>query len=122
MSSISGTRARPFSVKRVLDPRRDLGIGAPLDDPLLLERAQAQREGARADPLERALELAEALASVGQVADHEERPLAGDDLRATTDWTGILSHSVGQIGQRVGSIDSSPTAKAEYSSMLYELK
>ena len=48
--------------ERVLDPRRDLGIGAALDDPLLLERPQAQRERAWADPVERALELTEAVA------------------------------------------------------------
>ena len=69
MSSISGTRARPFSVSAVLDPRRHLGVGAPLHDPVLLERPQPQREGARADPLQRALQLAEALASVGEIAN-----------------------------------------------------
>ena len=35
--------------ERVLDPRRDLGEGVALHDALLLERAQAQREGARRD-------------------------------------------------------------------------
>src|SRR5215204_6920486 len=39
--------------QRVLDPGRDLREGLAGDDPLLLQRAQAQREGARGDPLER---------------------------------------------------------------------
>src|SRR5439155_2693674 len=76
----------------VLDPRWDLRVGAALNDALVLERPQAKRKRARADPIERPLQLTEALTSVGQVANHEEGPLAGDDLRATTHWTGILSH------------------------------
>src|SRR5512133_1792269 len=47
--------------ERVLDPRRELRIGVPLDDALLLEGTEAKREGARADPLQRALQFAEAL-------------------------------------------------------------
>src|SRR5215218_7857491 len=71
--------------ERVLDAGRDLGKGVPLDDALLLQRAKAQREGARADPRERALELAEAAAALGQVANHEDRPLAADDVRGGAD-------------------------------------
>src|SRR5919198_1835965 len=78
--------------ERVLDPRRHLRVGPPLDDAVVLQRAQPEREGARADALERSLELTEPLAALGQVADQEERPLAGDDLRTASDWTGILGH------------------------------
>ena len=49
--------------QRVLDPRRNLGEGVARDDALLFQRPQAQRERARADPLQRALQLAEAAAS-----------------------------------------------------------
>src|SRR3954466_16212645 len=73
--------------QRVLHPRRDLGEGLPLDDSLLLERAQAQRERAGRDALERALQLAEARAAVGEVTDQEDRPLAAEDLGTCADWT-----------------------------------
>ena len=92
MSSIRGTRALPLSVSSYVDPGRDLGIGAALDDSLLLQRPQAQREGARADPLERSLELAEAQRVVGEVANDEEGPLAGDDLRRAADRTALIEH------------------------------
>ena len=45
--------------ERVLDARRDLGERLTLDDPLLLQGAQPQRQRAGAYPPERALELAE---------------------------------------------------------------
>ena len=48
--------------ERILDARRNLWKGVRSDDRLLLQRAQAQRERARADPRERAFELAEARA------------------------------------------------------------
>src|SRR6266487_1872043 len=57
--------------EQVLDARRNLGERRALDDALLLERAQAQRQRTRADALQRALELAEARPAVGQVANHE---------------------------------------------------
>src|SRR4051794_15742485 len=104
----------------VLDPGRHLGIGPSLDDPMLLQSTQAKREGARADPLQRALQFAEPLASVRQITDHEERPLAGDDLRATTNWTGILSHRFDNSD--AGLSPASTRTKPQYSSMLYELK
>src|ERR1700733_11667570 len=50
----------PLVGQRVFDPGRNLGVGVALDDPILLERPQTQRQRARADPGERALELAEA--------------------------------------------------------------
>src|SRR4051812_49491730 len=56
----------------VLDARRDLGVRAALDDALLLERAQAQRERPRADAGQRALELAEPRAALGQIADQKQ--------------------------------------------------
>src|SRR5918996_313139 len=43
--------------ERVRDPGRNLGIGLALHDSLLFQRPEAQREGARADPVERALQL-----------------------------------------------------------------
>src|SRR4051794_34726617 len=69
----------------VLDARRDLGEGLAGDDALLLERAQAQAQRPGRDAFQRALQLAEALAAVGQVADHEERPLAADDVGGPAD-------------------------------------
>src|ERR671937_663064 len=91
-----GDESPPYLGQPVLDPRRYLRVRAALDDAVVLERPQPQRERPGADSLERSLQLAEALASVGQVADHEERPLAGDDLRATSNWTRILSHLGGR--------------------------
>src|SRR3954464_12835836 len=60
--------------QRVLDARRDLGVGVALDDPLLLQRAQAQGEGARADALQRALELAEPRVALREIANEQQRP------------------------------------------------
>ena len=74
----------------VLDARRDLGIGAPLDDALRLERPQPERQRAWADPFERPLELAEAVRTLGEVTNDEERPFAGDDLRGLANGAGLL--------------------------------
>ena len=92
MSSISGTQRLALGRERVLDPRRHLGIGVALDDALLLERPQPQRQRPRADAGERALELAEAAAALGQIADDEDRPLAADDVRGGADGTGGIAH------------------------------
>ena len=73
--------------QRVLDARRDLGERLALDDARLLEVAQAQRQRARADPAERALELAEARVALREVADDEQRPLGADDVRGAADGT-----------------------------------
>src|SRR5271165_1254314 len=70
--------------ERVLDARGHLGERVALDDALLLERTQAQRQRARADPRERAFELAEARAPLRQVAHEQQRPLAAHDLRGHT--------------------------------------
>src|SRR5262245_46696181 len=86
--------------KRVLDARRDLGIGVALNDALLLERAQAQRERARADPRQRALQLTETAAALGQVADDEDRPLATVDVRGCTDGAVWISH-IGNASARL---------------------
>src|ERR687896_761278 len=79
--------------KRVLDPWGHLGEGVALDDALLLERPQAKRQGARADAGQRALQLAEAAAALGQVPDHEDRPLAADDVRSGADGTRGVRHA-----------------------------
>src|SRR5215212_6666699 len=79
--------------ERVLDPRRDLGIGVALDYAVLLERAQPQRERAWADPRERPLELTEAAAALGKIADHEDRPLAANDVRSRADGTCGIRHT-----------------------------
>src|SRR3954454_14166411 len=72
--------------------RRHLVEGAALDDPLLLERPEPQRERARADAVERALELAEPESVIRQVTDDEESPLAGDDLRRPADGAFTVHH------------------------------
>ena len=38
------------------------------------------------DAAERALELAEARAALGEIADDQQRPLTADDLGGATDW------------------------------------
>src|SRR2546423_4746831 len=76
-----GEQRAPLRRQRVLDARWDLRERLALHDPLLLERTKAQRKRARADPGERALELAEAAAAGGEIADHEHRPLLTDDVR-----------------------------------------
>ena len=57
--------------KRILHARRHLREGVALDDPLLLQRPQSQRQGPRADPLKRTLQLAEARATIGQVTNEQ---------------------------------------------------
>src|SRR3954468_22389897 len=69
----------------VLDARRNLRERLALQDALLLERAQPQRQRAGADALERSLELAKPRAPLREVADHEHRPLAADDVGGATD-------------------------------------
>ena len=79
----------PLLGQRVLDARRDLGVGVALDDPVLLERPQAKRQRAGADPRERALELAEAAAPGGEVTHEQQRPLAADQLGRVDDGTRV---------------------------------
>src|SRR3954470_22532557 len=71
---------------------RHLVEGAALDDSLLLERPEPQRERARTDAVERALELAEPQSVIRQVTDDEESPLAGDDLRRPADGAFTVHH------------------------------
>jgi hypothetical protein len=83
----------PLVGEDVLDARRNLGEGLTLDDALLLQGAQPQREGAGTDSGERALQLAEARTSLSEVANDEQRPLATDDLSRPTDRTRVsISH------------------------------
>src|SRR6185312_14103958 len=59
----------------------------------LFQRPQAQRQRARADPLQRALQLAEAAAPRCQVTDDQERPLAADDVGGAADRTAGIALS-----------------------------
>src|SRR5437762_3279878 len=72
----------------VLDARRRLGVAVPLDDPLLLERAQPLGERPRADAAAGVLELREAAGALGKVVDEQCRPLGADDLGRGGDRTG----------------------------------
>src|SRR5436305_10659187 len=78
----------PLLGERILDPRWNLREGLAPDDALFLERPQAQRQGAGADAVQRALELTETRAAVSQIADHQQGPLAAHDLGGPADWTG----------------------------------
>src|SRR3954467_6085542 len=78
--------------QRVLDPRRDLGVRAALDDALLLPRAPPQRARARGDAAERALELTEPRAALREVTNDEERPLPADDVGGTADGAVRIGH------------------------------
>src|SRR3954451_11994488 len=73
--------------------RGNLGEGAALDDAVLLEGPEAQREGPRADPLQGALQLTEPEGRIRQVADDQESPLAGDDLGRPADGTFTVEHT-----------------------------
>src|SRR5215217_3516766 len=75
------------------DPRRDLGEGPALDDAVLLELAETQRQGARTDALERALQLTEPKRGIREVADDQEGPFAGDDFRRPADGTFAIQHA-----------------------------
>ena len=88
-----GTSARPFSVSSYSTRGGTSGKVRAGDDALLLERAQPQRERARGDALERALQLAEARAALGEVADHQQRPLAADDVGGAADGTVGVRHA-----------------------------
>ena len=97
MSSISGSSAWPFSVSEYSTRGGHLGEGVTLDHALLLERAQPQRQRARRDAGERALELTESSATSGQVADHEDRPLPTDDVGGRADRAGLVDRRSLQV-------------------------
>src|SRR3954447_17857150 len=78
--------------QRVLDARRDLGVRAALEDALLLQRAQPQRQRARGDAAERALELTEPRTALREVAHDQERPLPADDVGGTADGAVRIGH------------------------------
>ena len=84
-----GSSARPFSVSWY-STRGGTSDVVALHDALLLEGAQAQRQRARADALQRALELAEPRVALGQVANEQQRPLPADDLGGLTDGTRVV--------------------------------
>src|SRR4051812_19843647 len=77
----------PLVRERVLHARGHLRERVPLHDALLLEGAQPQRQRPGADPGQGALELTEARAPFRQIADHQDRPLTGDDLCGRGDGT-----------------------------------
>ena len=85
--------------ERVLDPGRHLGVGLARDDSLLLERPQPQRQRARADAGERPLELAETATPLCEIADHQDRPLATDDVRGGTDGACGIGHAADFIAR-----------------------
>src|SRR5439155_26016957 len=64
-----------FSGQLVLDPRGRLRVAVPLDDALVFEGAQALRQGPRADPGARLLELRGAPRPLGELVDEQGRPL-----------------------------------------------
>ena len=72
----------------VLDARRRLGVAAPLEHALLLERAEALGERARADAAARLLELREAARPLGEVVHEQRGPLRADDLGRGRDGAG----------------------------------
>lgn len=63
----------------VLDPRRDLGVGAADDEAVTFERAQRLREDLRADP-HRVANLGEAARAVLEEADDQRRPAIADPV------------------------------------------
>ena len=73
-------QAAPLLGERVLDPRRRFREAPSLQEALVLERAQALGERARADPRTGVLELAEAPGALGKVVNDQRRPLGADDL------------------------------------------
>src|SRR6185503_19565131 len=76
-----GQQGNALGREDVLDARRDLWVCLARDDALLLERLQPERERARADPVQRSLQLTEPAPPRSQVADDQDRPLAADNLR-----------------------------------------
>jgi hypothetical protein len=95
MSSMIGSERASLLRQRVLDVSAAGSTsgnlrGVALDDPLLLERPQPQRQRARADPRQRAFELTEARAALGQVAHQQQRPLAAHDSAVTAHRTCLI--------------------------------
>src|SRR4029450_8229891 len=74
------------------DPGRDLGEGPALDDAVLLELAEAQRQGARTDAPERALQLTEPKGGIRKAGEGQKSPFAGDNLRRPADGTYAIQH------------------------------
>src|SRR3954453_1393945 len=98
--------------ERVLDPRRHRGVRRALDDALLLERTQAQRQRARADAGERALELAEARTALGELTDEEQRPLAAHDVGGAADGTALIDGHASTLPSEVATPANAPSRRA----------
>ena len=87
-------RSRAHLRERVLDPRRHFRIALARDDAGLLERLQALGQGLGADAFQRTLQSAEAVDALRQVAENEERPFAGDDVRRSQYRAGFVACGV----------------------------
>ena len=90
MSSMIGTSARPFSVSAYSTRG---GTSGNVRRSTIPSSSSARRRSESVRglmPGERALELAEARAAVGEVADDQQRPLAADDLGGPADGTGVI--------------------------------
>src|SRR5262249_57484089 len=93
-----GKRGWPVGGRGGLDGGGNLGESLPLDDAFLLERPQAKRQRARADPYERPLQFAEPRAALGQIPDQEQRPFAAHDFSGATDGTCfVVSHATSSL-------------------------
>ena len=92
IDSMIGTSARPFSVSSYSTRGGTSGNVWRATMPSSSSERRRRLERPRRDALQRALELAEALAAVGQVADHEERPLAADDVGGPADGAVGIGH------------------------------
>ena len=87
-----GTSARPFSVSAYSTRGGTSGNVWRATTPSS-SSARRRSERVRGEmPCQRALELAEARAAVGEIADHEQRPLAADDVGGAADGTIGVRH------------------------------
>ena len=104
-----GTSARPFSVSAYSTRG---GTSGKVWRATMPSSSSARRrsESVRGrDALERALELAEARAALGEVADHQQRPLAADDVGGPADG------AIGVRHERAVYRKTSPTEVAQSS-------
>ena len=85
-----GSSARPFSVSAYSTRGGTSGKVARATIPSSSSARRRRRERARADAGERALELAEARAALGEIADEQQCPLAADDVGGTADGTALV--------------------------------
>src|SRR2546428_5954761 len=71
-------QAVPLLGELVLDPERDLRVDGARQETETLELAQPRGEHLGAGARQKALELAEALGTSGEVVEDQERPLRAD--------------------------------------------